>query len=71
MKKILIVEDDINIQNILSFNLKREKYDVYTCETGIEALRMVEEISDLSLILMDVMLPKMDGLEVCQQTREF
>lgn len=71
MKKILIVEDDINIQNILSFNLKREKYDVYTCETGIEALRMVEEISDLSLILMDVMLPKMTGFECTKKIREF
>lgn len=71
MKKILIVEDDLNIQNILSFNLKREKYDVSICETGVEALKIVKDNPDLSLVLMDVMLPKMTGLECTKKIREF
>lgn len=71
MSKILIVEDDNNILNILSFNLKREKYEVITCDNGLSAIEIMRSEPDISLILMDAMLPKMDGFESTEEIRKF
>ena len=68
-KKILIVEDEKNIVDILSFNLTREGYETveaYDGEMGLK--RALEENPDL--ILLDLMLPKMDGFDVCRAVRE-
>ena len=68
-KKILVVEDEKAISDILAFNLQREGYDTIAAYDGAEGLRCaLEEAPDL--ILLDVMLPKMDGFEVCRQVRE-
>ncbi len=68
-KKILVVEDEKTISDILAFNLQREGYDTLAAYDGAEGLRCaLEEAPDL--ILLDVMLPKMDGFEVCRQVRE-
>ena len=68
-KKILVVEDEKTISDILAFNLQRECYDTIAAYDGAEGLRCaLEEAPDL--ILLDVMLPKMDGFEVCRQVRE-
>lgn len=68
-KKILVVEDEKTISDILAFNLQREGYDTIAAYDGEEGLRCaLEEAPDL--ILLDVMLPKMDGFEVCRQVRE-
>ena len=68
-KKILVVEDEKTISDILAFNLQREGYDTIAAYDGAEGLRCaLEEAPDL--ILLDVMLPKMDGFEVCRQVRE-
>ena len=68
-KKILVVEDEKAIADILVFNLQREGYDTLVAYDGAEGLRCaMEEAPDL--ILLDVMLPKMDGFEVLNHIRE-
>ena len=67
-KKILVVEDEKTISDILVFNLQREGYDTLAAYDGVEGLRCALEESP-DLILLDVMLPKMDGFEVCKRVR--
>ena len=67
-KKILVVEDEKAISDILVFNLQREGYNTLAAYDGAEGLRCaLEEAPDL--ILLDVMLPEMDGFEVCRRVR--
>ncbi|MGX5376991.1 response regulator YycF [Ligilactobacillus sp. LYQ135] len=67
--KILVVDDEKPISDIIKFNLKKEGFDVYTAYDGEEALQKVEEV-DPDLILLDLMLPKIDGLEVAREVRK-
>jgi len=66
---ILIVDDEPDILEFLSYNVRKEGYKVFTATNGIEALRLVQQINP-SLILLDVMMPKMDGIETCQVIRK-
>lgn len=68
-KKILVVDDEKPIADILQFNLKKEGYEVYCAYDGNSALDMVEEIKP-DLILLDIMLPQRDGMEVCREVRK-
>ena len=68
-KKILVVEDERNIVDILTFNLQREGYDTLEALDGAAGLRLALE-EDPDLILLDLMLPKMDGFQVCRTLRE-
>ncbi|MCM3570712.1 response regulator YycF [Neobacillus mesonae] len=68
-KKILIVDDEKPIADILQFNLRKEGYVVYCAYEGNEALNLVEEIQP-DLILLDIMLPGQDGMEVCREVRK-
>ncbi len=68
-KKILVVEDEQNIVDILVFNLAREGYDTLEAGDGATGLRLALE-QDPDLVLLDLMLPKMDGFEVCRRLRE-
>ena len=68
-KKILVVEDERNIVDILTFNLAREGYDTLEALDGAAGLRLALE-QDPDLILLDLMLPKMDGFQVCRTLRE-
>ncbi|MGM9921618.1 MAG: response regulator, partial [Bhargavaea sp.] len=68
-KTILVVDDEKPIADILQFNLKKEGYNVITAYDGEEALERVEEtVPDLALL--DIMLPKKDGMEVCRELRK-
>ena len=68
-KKILVVEDEKAIADILVFNLQREGYDTLVAYDGADGLRAaLEDAPDL--ILLDVMLPSMDGFEVLGHIRE-
>ena len=69
MAKILIVEDESAIADIVAFNLKREKYEVETVYDGLAGLERGMS-GDFDLILLDVMLPGMDGFEICRRIRE-
>lgn len=66
---ILIVDDEEPIQELLRFNLENEGYSVLTAFDGPSALKMIEEKRP-DLVVLDVMLPGMDGLEVCNQLRQ-
>ncbi len=68
-KKILIVEDERNIVDILAFNLAREGYSTLEALDGAQGLKLAME-KDPDLILLDLMLPRMDGFEVCRRLRE-
>lgn len=68
-KKILVVDDEKPIADILQFNLKKEGYEVHCAYDGNRALEMVEEIKP-DLILLDIMLPQRDGMEVCREVRK-
>lgn len=67
-KKILIVEDEKHISQILAFNLMQAGYDYDTAFDGEEGLRKATD-GTFDLILLDLMLPKMDGFEVCRRVR--
>jgi two-component system alkaline phosphatase synthesis response regulator PhoP len=66
---ILLVDDEQDILDFLSYNLQKEGYKVFTASNGEEALKLVRQISP-SLILLDIMMPKMDGIETCQLIRK-
>src|SRR5712692_4547805 len=66
--RVLIVEDEADIRDLLAFHLEREGYQVSKSRTGADALRYVKA-SPPDLILLDIMLPEVDGLEVCRRLR--
>lgn len=66
--KILLVDDEKDIVEFLSYNLERSDYEVITAFNGLEALEKLSSGPDL--IILDVMMPKMDGFEVCDKIRE-
>jgi len=69
VKKILVVDDEKPISEIVKYNLVKEGYEVFTAYDGEEALEKVEEVEP-DLIILDLMLPKMDGLEVAREVRK-
>ena len=69
MAKILVVDDEASIVTMLDYNLKKEGYDVVTAEDGEVALEKFESEKP-DLLLLDIMMPKMDGYEVCRKIRE-
>lgn len=66
---ILIVDDEPDILDFLSYTIKKEGYRVFTAKNGEESIKLAQQISP-SLILMDVMMPQMDGIEACQIIRK-
>lgn len=68
MTKILIVDDEPDILDFLSYNLRREGFDVVTASSGKEALETALKIRP-QLIILDIMMPEMDGVEVCRRLR--
>lgn len=72
MKKILVAEDESSIREFITFNLTHHGYSVFEAENGIEALKIFEsQKDDIDVILLDVMMPKLDGIEVCKRIREY
>lgn len=69
MKLILVVDDEKPISDIITFNLKNEGFDVITAYDGEEALEQFNEHNP-DLVLLDLMLPKIEGLEVCREIRK-
>ena len=67
--KILIVDDDPDIREILTYNLSNEGYNVKSAVNGVEALKKAKKFIP-DIILLDVMMPEMDGIEACSQLRE-
>ncbi len=68
-KKILIVDDEPDIIEILKYNLELEKFIVYEAKNGIEAIEIAEEFKP-ELIILDVMMPELDGIQTCLRLRK-
>ncbi|MBN9313291.1 MAG: DNA-binding response regulator [Chryseobacterium sp. 39-10] len=68
-KKILLIDDEMDILELLSYNLEKEGYMVYTANNGAEGIEKAKEIIP-DLILLDVMMPEKDGIETCQDLRK-
>ena len=69
MKKILVLEDEPNIRSFVVINLRRNGYEPIEAETGMAALSQLEKNPDIALALLDIMLPDIDGFEVCRRIR--
>lgn len=69
MKKILVLEDEPNIRSFVVINLCRNGYEPIEAANGAEAISQLEKNPDISLALLDVMLPDIDGFEVCRRIR--
>jgi len=69
MKKVLVLEDESSIRSFIVINLRRAGYEVIEAETGEEALEKLEHHRDTRVALLDVMLPGIDGFEVCRRIR--
>ena len=68
MSKVLIVEDEANIRQLVKYNLEKESYQVIEAEDGLLGLRLAKAEKP-DLVLLDLMLPQMDGLEVCRSLK--
>ena len=69
MKKVLVLEDEANIRGFIVINLRRAGYEVIEAESGEEALEKLKVQRDIRVALLDVMLPGIDGFEVCRRLR--
>ncbi|ANF97196.1 MULTISPECIES: response regulator transcription factor [Paenibacillus] len=70
MSKVLIMEDEESIRSFIIINLKRNGFEVLETENGEQALHMLETVPDIDIALLDVMVPGIDGFEVCRRIRE-
>jgi len=69
MKKVLVLEDEASIRSFVVINLKRFGYEPIEAGTGMEALEQLKKNPDIKVALLDIMLPDIDGFEVCRQIR--
>lgn len=69
MKKVLIMEDEENIRSFVVINLKRAGYQAIEASCGMEALEKVRENPDIGVAILDIMLPDIDGFEICRRIR--
>jgi len=69
MKKVLVLEDESSIRSFIVINLSRAGYEVIEAESGEEALERLKEHPDTRVALLDIMLPGIDGFEVCRRIR--
>ncbi len=66
--RILIIEDERGLTEVLTYNLQREGYETLVAHDGLEGLRKAQ-VNPPDVVILDLMLPSMDGLEVCRQLR--
>ena len=69
MKKVLILEDEVNIRSFVVINLNRAGYEVVEAATGEEALEILQRDPEIGVAILDIMLPGIDGFEVCRRIR--
>ncbi len=70
MKKVLVVEDESAIREFIVINLNRSGYDVLEAENGQEALQLYDSNEDIDVVLLDIMMPIMNGMEACKELRK-
>ena len=69
MKRVLVLEDESSIRSFIVINLRRAGYDVIEAESGEEALEKLQQNPNIRVALLDIMLPGIDGFEVCRRIR--
>ena len=69
MKKVLVLEDEASIRSFVVINLKRSGYEPIEAATGAQALEQIRQHPDIKVALLDIMLPDIDGFEVCRRIR--
>ena len=69
--KVLVVDDESRMRKLVKDFLSKKIYEVYEAENGEQAVDMFFNIKDISLIILDVMMPKMDGWQVCREIRQY
>ena len=69
MKKVLILEDEENIRSFVVINLQRAGYETLEAASGNEALELLKDNPDVDVAVLDIMLPDIDGFEVCRRIR--
>ncbi|MFT5859150.1 MAG: two-component system alkaline phosphatase synthesis response regulator PhoP [Flavobacteriaceae bacterium] len=67
-KEILLIDDEEDVLDFLSYNLKKEGYRVHVAKNGLEGIQKIKELQP-ALVILDLMMPEMDGIEVCQIIR--
>ena len=67
--KILLVDDEVDILEFISYNLEKEGFKVYTAQNGADAIKVAEKKLP-HLIILDVMMPEMDGIAACEEIRK-
>lgn len=70
MQKVFIVEDELNLAEAMVLNLQMEGYEVEAIHDGHVALSRKEDLMQAQLVVLDLMLPKVDGLSICKALRE-
>lgn len=70
MAKILIVDDDAHIRELVRLLLDHEGFRIYEATDGVEALALLESVQ-VDMVILDIMMPNMDGWELCQELRDF
>ncbi len=70
MSKILVVEDDSSIRSVINLNLKRNSYNAICVGSAEEALKEIEKSPDIKILILDIMLPGMSGLDLCEYVRK-
>ena len=68
--KILVVDDESRMRKLVRDFLEREGYQVLEAGDGLEAMELFYEEKDIALLILDVMMPKMDGWQVCREIRQ-
>ncbi len=69
--KVLVVDDEARMRKLVRDFLEREGFSVLEAEDGMRAMELFYEDKDIALIILDVMMPKMDGWQVCREVRQF
>ncbi|HEY0901756.1 MAG TPA: response regulator [Micavibrio sp.] len=70
MAQIIIAEDDASMRQFLTLALERAGHKVIACEDGVAALRAVEAHTETNLLLADIVMPGMDGIELAKKSHE-
>ncbi len=68
--RVLAVDDETTMLRLLKINLNKHGYEVKTADNGVKALETIEDEREFDLALLDIMMPDMNGFEVCKQLRE-
>ncbi len=69
--KVLVVDDESRMRKLVKDFLLRQNYEVLEAENGEEAVDTFFSVKDIALIILDVMMPKMDGWQVCREIRQY